>query len=280
MDLELDDAVRLRRRAAFDRQAERYAAYRPTYPDAVFDRLAAYGDLAPGARVLEAAPGPGQATVSMAARGWTVTAVELGPELAAYARRRVAAYPQVEVVVGAFEDWRPPAEPYDAFLCATAWHWLDPATRLPRIAAALRPGGTAAVVWTHHVAGGTKDFFAEVQGSYLRWDPGARPDERLPDEHDLAPSTAELLASELFGDVESHAFAAEIRYAAEDYVRLLSTYSPTLALPDGDRAALLGEIAELINRRYGGSVTKRYLFELVLARRPTDLSEAQHARAS
>ena len=267
MELELADAERLRRRAAFDRQVARYAAYRPTYPTELFDRLAAYGDLTPGSRVVEAAPGTGQATRSMAERGWRVTAVELGPELAAATRRRVADVGQVEVVVGAFEAWVPPAEPFDAFVCATAWHWLDPAVRVRRSTAALRPAGTVAVVWTHHVAGGTADFFAEVQPIYLRWDPGARPDERLPDERDLEPSTAEFLASPLVSAVESHPFAAEMTYPAEDYAELLRTYSPTMALPEASRESLLGEISALITRRYGGSVTKRYLFELVLARR-------------
>lgn len=262
----MGDVVRLRRRATFARIAERYAASRPRYPEALFDRLAGYGDLGAGARVLEVAPGTGQATGSMARRWWAVTAVELSAELAALAREELAGYADVEVVVSAFEDWAPSGRAYDAFVCATAYHWLDPATRVARIHAALRPGGTVGIVWTHHVAGGTVDFFTEVQQLYLRWDRAARPDEHLPPEEEVPPSTAELRGSALVTDVESHRFGVDLTYSAEAYVQLLSTYSSSLVLEDDARDALLGGIGDLITTRYGGVVTKRYLFELVLAR--------------
>ncbi|WP_375423547.1 class I SAM-dependent methyltransferase [uncultured Friedmanniella sp.] len=263
---ETADEVRLRRRGTFARIAEQYALSRPTYPDALFDQLSVYGGLVRGARVLEAAPGTGQATASMAERGWWITAVELSPELAAVARRQLADYPAVDVVVSAFEDWTPSAGVYDAFVCATAYHWLDPATRLARISAALRPRGTVAVVWTHHVAGGTQDFFTDVQQHYLRWDPSARADERLPPEHDVASASEELLDSPLVTDVESHRFSLDPTYSAEEYVALLSTYSPTLALSPTARAGLLSGVRHLIASRFEGRVAKRYLFELVLAR--------------
>lgn len=260
------DEVRRQRRQTFAAIAEQYAASRPTYPAGLFDRLAVYGDLSPGSRVLEVAPGTGQATGSMAERGWTVTAVELSPELAAVARRRLAGHSDVEVVVSAFEDWAPPAQAYDAFVCATAYHWLDPATRLARIRAALRPGGTVAVVWTHHVAGGTAKFFAEVQQLYLRFDPAARPDERLPPEHEVPPSTTEFGSSSLVADVTSERFGVDLDYSAEEYVALLATYSSSLVLEETARTGLLDGIHELIATHYSGRVTKRYLFELVLAR--------------
>ncbi len=260
------DEVRLQRRVTFAQIAERYAVSRPTYPAELFDRLSAYGGLGPTARVLEVAPGTGQATGSMAERGWTVTAVELSPELAAVARRQLAGYARVEVVVSAFEDWGPPAALYDAFVCATAYHWLDPVTRVQRISAALRPGGTVAVIWTHHVAGGTVDFFAEVQHHYLRWDPSARLDDRLPPERAVPASTTEVLGSDLVTDVQSHRFGVDVDYSADEYVDLLSTYSSSLVLSPEASAALLGSIHDLITTRFGGRVAKRYLFELVLAR--------------
>ena len=46
-------------------------------------------------------------------RGGRVVAVELGPEMAAVARRNLAAFPTVQVVTSAFEDWPLPIEPFD-----------------------------------------------------------------------------------------------------------------------------------------------------------------------
>jgi SAM-dependent methyltransferase len=271
----LGDAARQEHRRAFDSDAERYAARRPTYPTALFDRLAAYGRLGEGARVLEVGPGTGQATRSLAERGWRVTAVELGADLAAVARRTLAGFPDVDVVTGAFEEWTPPAERYDAFVCATAWHWLDPATRLGRVAGLLRPGGTVAIVWTHHVAGGTEGFLTAAQDCYRRFDPGSYEDGPRP-EHELPASTGELLGSAMVADVESHRYAVEVGYDREEYLDLLRTYSTTIRLPAGQRDGLLDCLGDLVDR-CGGRVVKRYVFELVLARRavpvPTGRSE-------
>jgi hypothetical protein len=54
--------------------------------------------------------------VPLTRRGSEVVAGELGPGLAAAARRKPAA----EVVTAAFEDWPPPEEPFDAVVSATA----------------------------------------------------------------------------------------------------------------------------------------------------------------
>ena len=115
--------------------------------------------------MLELGPGTGQATVPLARRALAVTAVELGSGLAGVLRRRVAAFPAVDVVNAAFEEWEP-AHHFDAVVAATAWHWLDPAVRLRKIEGALRPGGALTVISTHHVAGGDADFFEDVQYCY------------------------------------------------------------------------------------------------------------------
>ena len=53
-----------------------------------------------------------------------MTAVELGQQLAAYARRKFAPYPGAAVLNGDFIDC--PLEPaaYDLVYSATAFHWL------------------------------------------------------------------------------------------------------------------------------------------------------------
>ena len=53
-------------------------------------------------RVLEIAPGTGIATVELARRGFRVTAVEMGEQLAAVARRNVQAFSDATVGVSRF----------------------------------------------------------------------------------------------------------------------------------------------------------------------------------
>jgi len=103
----------------------------------MFDDLAA-AVVAPGARVLEIGCGTGQATVPLAERGYRIVAVELGTDMAAVARRNLAAFDAVEVVTAAYEEWPLPGEPFDVVFSATAFHWIDPAVRVSKSADALR----------------------------------------------------------------------------------------------------------------------------------------------
>ncbi|MCX5433617.1 hypothetical protein OHU11_38945 [Streptomyces sp. NBC_00257] len=43
---------------------------------------------------------------------------------------------------------------------------------------AVEPGLSPAAVTTHHVAGGSEEFFEQVKRCYERWDPAARPRHR------------------------------------------------------------------------------------------------------
>src|SRR5215207_9842295 len=159
-----EDAARLR--VTFDQDAERYDRARPGYPPAVFDDLAELAGIGPGCRVLEIGCGTGQATVPLAERGCEIVALEIGPRMAAVARRNLARFPSVRVVTAGFEEWPLTPEPFDVVMSATAFHWLDPAVRVIKAADALRPGGALATIGTHHIAGGTEGFFVDVQDCY------------------------------------------------------------------------------------------------------------------
>ena len=202
----------------------------------------------------------------LAERGYQVTAVELGPNLADAARRRLARFPDVAVTVAAFEEWPLPPEPFDAVVSATAFHWLDPAVRVTKAAQALTAGGVLATIATHHIFGGDSQFFIDAQDCYRRWFPGSV-GIRYPTSADIPQEADELERSELFEAATFRRYEWEQGYTADEYVDLLSTYSEHRALEETARRHLLDCIHELIVERYGGRIRKRYLNELVIARR-------------
>jgi SAM-dependent methyltransferase len=257
---------RERRRATFDQAADLYDRARPGYPRALFDDLAELTGVGAGSRVLEIGPGTGQATLPLAERGCQVVAVELGPDLAASARRKLARFPAVEVITAAFEDWPLPAEPFDLVLAATAFHWIDPAVRVVKAADALRPGGWLATITTHHIAGGDASFFAQAQTCYERWDPETPPGGvALQPAADIPQASDELDRSRRFGPARFRRYEWELDYTTAAYLDLLRTYSGHRDLDPRARSGLLGCIADLIDSRYGGQITKRYLTELRVA---------------
>jgi SAM-dependent methyltransferase len=254
-------------RQSFNEAAELYDRARPGYPAALFGDLAALAGIGPGCRVLEIGCGTGQATVPLAERECEIVCVELGANLAAVAQRKLARFPNVRVVVSAFEDWPLPAEPFDCVIAATAFHWLDPAVRVTKAADALRSDGTLATIGTHHVAGGDTEFFAEVQSCYERWDPTTPAGLRLQSAAVIPYDSEELDRSGRFGSAVFRRYEWELTYTATTYLETLMTYSGHRTLAPEARSNLLAGIADLIETRYRGRITKRYMTELRVAHR-------------
>jgi SAM-dependent methyltransferase len=255
-------------RSTFDDVAELYDASRPRYPDALFAELVRRAELQPDARLLEIAPGTGQATLPLAQRGYRITAVELGASMARVARDRLAAYPNVAVVNASFEAADLPAGTFDLVYVATAFHWITPEVRFAKSHALLKRAGHLAIIYRHHVSDERGDAFtAATQPIYRCYErdmaAGARtyvPRRR----DDLRP---DLIDEALFTPVSFAAFPQVARYSADQYVDLLGTYSPTLAMPSDARKVFLGDIRRLIDDRFGGQVLQHYAMSLQVARR-------------
>lgn len=256
-----------RLRARFDEAAELYDRARPGYPEQLFADLVVIAGLRPGARILEIGCGTGQATLPLARRGYAIDAVELGAGLAAVARRKLAAFPQVVVHVATFEQWPLPDEPYDLVLAATSWHWVDPALRFMKAAEALRPGGTLAVIDTQHIAGGTDAFFVAVQEECYAVFMGDDAKLRLTESASLPVSVAPGIGSDRFEPPVIRSYERDISYATAEYIDVLNTYSGHRDLEPVAHDGLLGCIAEVIDGRFGGRIEKRYRNDLVVARR-------------
>ncbi len=270
MPIDPTKGERLKLRQTFDGEALRYHRARPGYPDAIFDLIAEAGELGSASGVLEVGAGTGQATRSMAARGWQITAVELGASLAEVGQSAMIDFDNVEFVTGDVETLNLPLGQFDIVVAFTCFHWLDPETRAARLASFLKPGGLLAVVDTHHIANQPGDtsaeFFAQNQTIHDRWMPTDRDPFELPTADQVKPRLPLLEHHNLTTMVERRV-EHDIAYTASEYVDVLETYSSHLALELGTRRNLLEEIATCINTNFGGSIVKRYLYTLSLARR-------------
>jgi SAM-dependent methyltransferase len=258
---------RHRLRATFEGVAELYDRARPAYPTEVFDDLVAVTGLGPGARILEIGCGTGQATQALAERGFDVLAVELGSRLAALARKNVATFEKVEIVNAAFETWQPERADFDAAVSFTAFHWIDPEVRFRKVASLLRPGGALAIFEAPQVFPEHGDpFWAEVQEDYEAVVP--HPDNRPPPRPDeVADLSAEIDASGCFRTIAVRRRLWEVPYTADEFVALLGTFSPNLALDPDTRRRLFDRIHRRIQSRPGGTVTKTRLAILNVAER-------------
>ena len=260
---------RERLRATFDSVAWLYHHARPGYPDELFDELVMLAALRPGARLLEVGCGTGLATISLARRGYLITCVELGQELAMLARQNLAGVHGVHVEQDAFEAWQPGGRAaYDLVYAATSWHWIDPAVRYARAWDLLRPGGHLAFWSASHVFPVDGDpFFGEIQDVYDEIGESLPPGAAFARPGQLPDSSAEIEASGLFGEVQVRHFDWEVSYDAEGYIRLLETFSGHIAMEQWQRDRLFGEIRRRLAERPDGLVRRHWGAVLHVARR-------------
>jgi SAM-dependent methyltransferase len=258
-------------RATFAEVAELYDRARPGYPPELFDDLAELAGLRAGSRVVEIGCGTGIATMELAERGYDITCVELGEQLATVARRKLARFPNVEIVNENYETWQPAHSAFDAVVAFTAFHWIAPEARYEGSASILRPGGALAVVSTQHVlpADGD-DFFRAVQEDYeqvLPEDPDTKRGAPVPPETVEHVLGREIGVSGYFRHVGARRYVWDVTYSADQYVSVLDTYSGHRALDAETRERLFSLIRRRIDARPEQRVRKTYLALLDVAER-------------
>ncbi|HSP54841.1 MAG TPA: class I SAM-dependent methyltransferase, partial [Dehalococcoidia bacterium] len=209
--------------------------------------------------------GTGKATASLLARGARVTAVEAGPNMAVFLRRKFSTHDRLEVLNATFEDADLPGGAFDLVFPATSWHWVNPEVRLRRAHDVLAADGLLAIVSTNQIAAETdRGYFARSQAVYRRY----FPEEDEPHAHgeDVVPEEfEEIRASPLFGSPELSRYRWDQTYSTEDYADLMRSYSNMQMMPEADRESLIGELSEVIDSEFGGSVTRPLVITLTLA---------------
>ena len=211
----------------------------------------------------------GQGDRSLARRGFLITCVEIGAELAAAARLNLAEFPGVDIVEAAFETWQPsPDVAYDLVFAATSWHWIDPARRYQQAWKLLRSGGHLAF-WkaTHVFPPGGDALFHEIQDVYDEIGEGLPPGTTWPRPGELPDDRAEIELGGLFEDVQVRHFDWGVSYDADEYIRLLDTFSSHIVMAGWKRDRLYGEIRRRLALRPDGRLNRRWGAVLHVARR-------------
>lgn len=254
-------------RTIFDDGAALYDAVRPGYPDELIEDVVSLSGMPEGGRVLEIGCGTGQATLPFARRGYAMLCLDAGRNMAALAAEKCRPYPNVRVLPVSFEDW--PLEPaaFDLVISATAFHWISPEIGYSKAVSALRNDGALAVFWNMDTRP-RGPLFRALQEAYRKHVPelaeayaGRKPCETLVQERE-----GEMRATGLFRNVAVKRYPWSARYSADEYLRLLSTYSDHCRLPEETKRRFFDDVARVIDR-FGGVVVKPYLSVCYIARK-------------
>lgn len=137
----------------FTRQAEAYAEARPSYPDALLDRLMVGAGVQRGDAVADIGAGTGISALAMAQRGLRVIAIEPNAAMREQASRWLTSKGDTEAIGrirwrdGSFDRTGLGDESIGWAIAAQAFHWASPQTALPELARVLKPGGCFTAWW-------------------------------------------------------------------------------------------------------------------------------------
>jgi SAM-dependent methyltransferase len=214
---------RLVHASSFGAAAHSYQRGRPEYPQSVVEWLVPRR----ATSVLDLGAGTGKLTRPLVAAGLRVTAVEPSRAM----REQLAdAVPEAAVLAGAAERIPLPDASVDAVVVGHAWHWFDPALAVPEVARVLVPGGTLALVWNDRDE--TEPWMAAL-GAIMHRQAAQVIDTSPP----LGPP---------FGPPERRELRWQQPVTRQEILDMVSSRSYVISMPAPERAALLGEVAELL----------------------------------
>ena len=284
----------------FNEIAVEYERNRPTYPDALVDHACEVAGIGEGDRVLEIGCGTGQLTRSLLARGLRVSALEPGDQLIGVAEEGLRDAGEVELLHARLEDVRLPRGGYAAVFSASAIHWVDPDLSWRKIADALAPGGTLALIQYFGLREPRSADDQEALLSALRRHAGALA-ATWPTYRDLESTIAGVrerrgnvseawgwlgscdigrdYAADLFEDLQLATVPTLIERSADELSALLGTMSFWARLSLAQRDALASEIRAL-QERVGRALRASTVAALLTARHSAPEPRTTSAQAS
>jgi len=242
--------------------ADAYNCVRPRYPEAVIEHALEVAQLPPKAKILELGCGPAIATVPFAQLGFEMLSLEPNREASELAKQNCDAYPHVKIQNLAFEEWELESDRFDAVLAATSWHWIDPAIAYAKSAAALKTQGSLILLWNTPPQL-NEETYQMVDAVYETLAPSiplyARHEGRENHQADFLKFSGSIIESRYFGNVNYESSIHHVVYSLDDYLLLLSTLSPYIALAENSRNHLFANLREVLNKYQGDRLNLSFI---------------------
>jgi hypothetical protein len=177
------------------------------------------------------------------------------------ARQNCVQYPNVEITNTTFEEWELEPQRFNAVLAATSFHWVSPEIGYPKAAAALQDNGSLILLWNTG-AQPNNEVYQVLHEVYQTQAPSLaeyHDTERATQEENLRRFGQNVIDSGQFRDLVYEQLTCKVTYSIDDYLALLSTYSPYIALDPQKRESLFKGLREMLERNCGRSIQVSYL---------------------
>ncbi|WP_096607802.1 methyltransferase domain-containing protein [Calothrix sp. NIES-2100] len=251
----------------YTKVADAYNQARPRYPQDIICRTLELAHLPSNGIILEIGCGTGIATVAFAQLGFSIVCLEPNQEMCRLAKQNCSQYSSLQFHNTFFEEWELETSKFDAVLAATAFHWIKPDIGYQKAADALKDAGHLILLW-NMTPQPPYEIYQALHEIYQQHAPSlAQYEDRATQAEIVRGFGQNIIDSGLFKNLICEHRGCEVTLNTKDYLTLLSTYSPYLALEPQTRDALFTDISELINKKFGGKIQISYLSAFQLAQK-------------
>jgi len=234
------------RKSWYSPSAEAYNSSRPKYPRELVWKAIEVAQLSHSSRILEIGSGPGTATVSFAELGCSMVCLEPNLDFRELAIMNCQPYPPVQLIAKSFEEWDLEPEAFDAILAASSMHWIPAEIGYAKAYAALKEGGHFILLWNKEPQP-CESMQSALTAVYQHYAPSlGRYEDRQTQESILKGLGQMMIEAGLFENLISGTVEAHLSYTPDQYISLLSTYSPYLRLGQQARRSLFAGIKQRI----------------------------------
>jgi SAM-dependent methyltransferase len=247
--------------------AKIYDRLRPKYSRAFLERVIEVGEIPAAGKILEIGCGPGTATTTLAEMGFSILGLEPSLETCKIARQNTIAYSQVEIINTNFEEWIGTDRSFDAVVAATSWHWIAPEHKHEKVSSLLHDRGSLILLWNTGMQPPFQIFqhLIETLAEYL---PSlAKYKERSTELNEVRLFANAAIDSGLFSKLIQEYRLMEIDYSIDDYLQLLTTYSPWIALSSARRQELLAKLRDILYQHCDDRIPLSYQSIFHIARK-------------
>ena len=246
------------RKSWYGSVARTYDRVRPKYTPEFLARVIEVAKIPPTGKILEVGCGPGTATIGLAQMGLSIVALEPSLETYNVACQNLAAYPNVEIINTNFEEWES-ERTFDAVVAATSWHWVAPEHKHIKVASLLKDRGSLILLWNTAMQP-PLDIFEDLTEVFDRYIPALAkykdPETQLSEVRIFAKAAID---SGLFSELQEESRSNQVNYSIDDYLQLLTTYSPCIALSPECRHELLAQLRDILAQTCGDRIPLAYL---------------------
>lgn len=247
--------------------AEAYNQLRPRYPEDLIRQVTEITQLTTHSKILEVGCGPATATVAFAQLGCSMICLEPNPDFFLLAQQNCQPYPNVEIQNISFEEWRLLELNFDAILAANSFHWISPEVGYLKAANALNDHGYLILLWNKELQP-RYEVHQRLEEVYQLYAPFLHPyEDREMQEDTLRRLGNMVIDSRYFKNLVFEQAISEVTYTIDEYLMLLSTYSPYLKLEQKSQEALFFGLRERIEHDFGGRLELSYISAFHIAQK-------------